>query len=141
MHKVDLASGKLRNNFARKDRLADYGVYWLAQQKTGDFWINPWAGEPFMADSAQHIRQLANAQVDGRADPLRALAHRCRSATHNIGALRSSTLCEEIGWPGRQPKQRPCRPSAGACSACRSTCRCRRPHRRTLPAGPGSARP
>lgn len=46
-----------------------------------------------LADSAQHLRQLADAQATGRPEQLRLLAHRFLSATQNIGAQRLSTLC------------------------------------------------
>jgi CheY-like chemotaxis protein len=50
----------------------------------------------FLADSAGHVRRIAQAHEEGDADQLRALSHRFLSATQNIGAPRLSRACGEI---------------------------------------------
>ena len=50
----------------------------------------------FSADSAGHVRRIAEAHAHGDADQLRTLAHRFLSATQNIGAARLSDLCAQV---------------------------------------------
>ncbi len=55
----------------------------------------------FIEDAPQHLQRLRQSLARADAQALRQIAHRLRSSVENIGALRMSSLCDELENIGR----------------------------------------